>query len=55
MSKAFCKECGYTVLLEGKEIWTIQEAIEYLLDKQSNHKCDEIKKAHRMNTMEWMT
>lgn len=42
MSKATCSKCGYVVPLEGKETWTIEEAIKYLLDKQSNHNCDEI-------------
>ena len=40
MSKATCSKCGFAVLLEGKERWTIKEAIKYLIDKQKNHKCE---------------
>ena len=39
MSKATCSKCGYMVPLEGKENWTIQEAIEYLINEQSKHRC----------------
>lgn len=39
MSKAVCSKCGFEVLLEGKERWTISEAIKFLLDKQKNHNC----------------
>jgi len=55
MSKATCSKCGYMVPLEGKETWTIQEAIKYLLDKQSNHNCDEIRKFNKLGRMEWMS
>lgn len=58
MSKATCSKCGYMVPLEGKKTWTIEEAIKYLLDKQSNHNCEKIienRLSKLKDTMEWTT
>lgn len=44
MSKAICSKCGFIVNLEGTspegtDVWSIKDAIRYLIDKQKEHKC----------------
>ena len=39
MSKAICSKCGFEVLLEEKEVWSIKDTIKYLTNKMKEHKC----------------
>ena len=45
MTKATCSKCGFVVELkrtnpQGKDyVWELDEAIDYLLSRQKNHRC----------------